>query len=114
MYAVASAGMVYSVASSCAAGNLSDCGCSTLPAANRGWKWGGCVDSVRYGVMFAKHFVDAPERMARKKTRDIRAIMNLHNNAAGRLVRVCVGVAHLFETAFQVCDLLSVLRANTR
>lgn len=37
-------------------------------------------------MQFARHFVDAPERVARKKTRDIRAMMNLHNNLAGRLV----------------------------
>ena len=89
IYAVTSAGVVHAITQACSAGNLTDCYCDrsrqgqTTPD---GWKWGGCSDNIRYGMLFAKHFVDAPERAARKKTRDIRALMNLHNNHAGRLV----------------------------
>ena len=50
--------------------------------------WGGCSDNVRYGSEFTRHFVDARE----KRIRDGRALMNLHNNRAGRRVRVCVCV----------------------
>lgn len=56
-------------------------------------------------MMFAKHFVDAPERVARKKTRDIRAMMNLHNNHAGRLVS---GANHL-AISYAVADSLESL-----
>lgn len=45
------------------------------------WEWGGCSDNIEYGYKFARAFVDAAER-----GRDLRFIMNLHNNEAGRLV----------------------------
>lgn len=70
----------------CSAGNLTDCSCDTSrqgQSTPEGWKWGGCSDNVRYGMMFARQFVDAPEKSVRK--RDVRAMMNLHNNNAGRL-----------------------------
>lgn len=46
--------------------------------------WGGCSDNVNYGIKFAKAFVDARERMVK----DARALMNLHNNRCGRMVRM--------------------------
>lgn len=74
----------------CSAGNLSDCSCdrSRLGHSNaaEGWKWGGCSDNVRYGMMFAKKFVDTPDRqVSRNDSGDLRSLMNLHNNRAGRL-----------------------------
>lgn len=51
----------------------------------KGWfKWGGCSDNVRWGSHFSRMFIDAKER----KVRDSRALMNLHNNRAGRRVSV--------------------------
>ena len=44
--------------------------------------WGGCSDYVNYGSKFSRMFVDARE----KGGRDARALMNLHNNRAGRKV----------------------------
>nr|CDI40107.1 WNT16 protein [Euperipatoides kanangrensis] len=49
-----------------------------------GWKWGGCSDNIKYGVMFSKNFVDAPERMKHQNNRNVKNLMNLHNNEAGR------------------------------
>lgn len=46
------------------------------------WNWGGCSDNVQYGADFARTFVDAREKIVR----DARALMNLHNNGAGRRV----------------------------
>lgn len=43
---------------------------------------GGCSDNIDYGIKFARAFVDAKER----KGKDARALMNLHNNRAGRKV----------------------------
>lgn len=87
IYAITSAGATHAVTQACSAGNLTDCSCDTSrqgQSTSEGWKWGGCSDNVRYGMMFARQFVDAPERAERK--RDVRAMMNLHNNNAGRLV----------------------------
>lgn len=45
------------------------------------WEWGGCSDNIEFGYKFARGFVDSAER-----GRDLRFVMNLHNNEAGRLV----------------------------
>ena len=46
-----------------------------------------CSDNLRYGIKFAKKFIDAPDKRLLKKTGEIRNLMNLHNNEAGRRVR---------------------------
>ena len=46
-----------------------------------------CSDNLRYGIQFARQFVDAPERAIQKKQRNVRNLMNLHNNEAGRKVK---------------------------
>ncbi|XP_053666129.1 protein Wnt-6 [Anopheles marshallii] len=45
------------------------------------WKWGGCDDNVNFGVRKSKDFLDA---RLRKKS-DIKTLVRLHNNGAGRL-----------------------------
>lgn len=89
IYAITSAGAVHAITQACSAGNLTYCSCDLSrqgESTSEGWKWGGCSDNVRYGVIFARQFVDAPERTRKKKKKsDVRAMMNLHNNQAGRL-----------------------------
>lgn len=68
IHAIAAAGIVHSIATACSVGNLSDCTCDksrvgTITAANRNeppalWKWGGCSNNIRHGMMFAKHLVE--------------------------------------------------------
>ena len=43
-------------------------------------------DNLRYGVSFAKKFIDGPDKKQLKKTGELRNLMNLHNNKAGRMV----------------------------
>ncbi|XP_053695601.1 protein Wnt-6 [Sabethes cyaneus] len=45
------------------------------------WEWGGCDDNVNFGFRKSKDFLDA---RLRKKS-DIRTLVKLHNNNAGRL-----------------------------
>ena len=45
------------------------------------WKWGGCSDNVGFGEKISKQYIDELET-----GKDERAIVNLHNNEAGRRV----------------------------
>lgn len=49
-----------------------------------GFQWSGCSDNIAYGVAFSQSFVDVRERG--KGASSSRALMNLHNNEAGRKV----------------------------
>ena len=88
VYAISSAGVVHAVTRACSKGTLLNCACDPARHGHsddkRGrFEWGGCSDNVQYGSRFTRRFVDARE----KRTRDARALMNLHNNRAGRRVR---------------------------
>ncbi|XP_033982036.1 protein Wnt-2 isoform X1 [Trematomus bernacchii] len=85
MYAISSAGVVYTLARACSQGDLDSCSCDPTKTgssrdARGSFDWGGCSDHVEHAVRFSQGFVDAKER----KQRDGRALMNLHNNRAGR------------------------------
>lgn len=54
------------------------------PATHPGFQWSGCSDNIAYGVAFSQSFVDVRERS--KGASSSRALMNLHNNEAGRKV----------------------------
>lgn len=87
VYAISSAGVVHSITRACSKGNLLQCGCDPTKAGKgrdkAGWfEWGGCSDNVRWASHFSRMFIDARER----RVRDARALMNLHNNRAGRRV----------------------------
>lgn len=88
VYAISSAGVVYTLARACSQGELDSCSCDPAKTgssqdAKGSFDWGGCSDHVEHAVRFSQTFVDAKER----KERDARALMNLHNNQAGRKVR---------------------------
>ncbi|XP_064632962.1 protein Wnt-2b-like isoform X2 [Lineus longissimus] len=85
VYSVSSAGVVHATTRACSKGELQNCACDPQKRGKsrdrRGeFEWGGCSDNVRYGCEFSRMFVDARE----KRVRDARALMNLHNNRAGR------------------------------
>lgn len=93
VYAIGSASLVYTMAKACSSGNIQHCTCANSPATslpNEQFKWGGCADNVKWGMNFAKRFIDTIERynsrIETKKTRNYVAVMNLHNNRVGRKV----------------------------
>jgi len=85
MYAVRSAAVAYTITHACSLGNLMGCGCDRSKldgkASDNSWKWGGCSADVRYGLKFARIFMDS-----REIEENTRSLMNLHNNRAGRKV----------------------------
>ncbi|ROL43260.1 Protein Wnt-2 [Anabarilius grahami] len=85
VYAISSAGMVYTLTRACSQGELENCSCDpgkkgSSHDAKGAFDWGGCSDHVDHAIKFTQVFIDAKER----KERDARALMNLHNNRAGR------------------------------
>ena len=52
------------------------------------FKWAGCSDNIDYGVSLSRSFVDAKDhKLSRKRgNKTSKALMNLHNNEAGRKV----------------------------
>ena len=85
IYAIFSAGVMYSVTRACSRGKLDRCGCDqNVRTVDTGGKfeWGGCSDNIRFGHRFSKEFVDSNEMRRSEK-----GLMNVWNNGAGRLVR---------------------------
>lgn len=111
MHAISSAGVVFAVTRACSSGQLDRCGCDRSVSAARSppaaagtkqrrrtggtaaansFQWSGCSDNIAYGVAFAKSFVDAGERTGlNRSTLPDRAVVNLHNNNAGRKASTC-------------------------
>ena len=87
VHAISSAGVSHAVTRACSSGQLDRCGCDrTIRGKSpKGFEWAGCSDNIGYGSAFCKAFVDARERARGAHSR--RALMNLHNNEAGRKVR---------------------------
>ncbi|KAK2091409.1 hypothetical protein P7K49_030693 [Saguinus oedipus] len=92
-YAIIAAGVAHAITAACTQGNLSDCGCDKEKQGqyhrDEGWKWGGCSADIRYGIGFAKVFVDA-----REIKQNARTLMNLHNNEAGRKKSSSIGTMY--------------------
>ncbi|KAJ8019583.1 Protein Wnt-6 [Holothuria leucospilota] len=94
--AMTSAGATYSVTQACSMGDLVQCGCADRPRKKKNhgtsedknddlegtWEWGGCDDNIEFGYSKSKEFMDAQQ----KKRNDIRTLITLHNNEAGRTV----------------------------
>ncbi|CAO2589619.1 Protein Wnt-4, partial [Lemmus lemmus] len=86
VYAISSAGVAFAVTRACSSGELEKCGCDRTvhgyALRTPGFQWSGCSDNIAYGVAFSQSFVDVRERS--KGASSSRALMNLHNNEAGR------------------------------
>ncbi|CAG2108437.1 unnamed protein product [Medioppia subpectinata] len=88
VYAITSAAVTHAIARACSEGLIETCTCdyrNNRRPNGLDWEWGGCSDNIEFGYKFARAFVDAAER-----GRDLRFIMNLHNNEAGRLLALLV------------------------
>lgn len=113
VYAISSAGVVHAITRACSKGNLLQCGCDPTKVGKgrdkSGWfEWGGCSDNVRWASHFSRMFIDARER----RVRDARALMNLHNNRAGRRVSIFFMIQTLkmwitIQLSFTSCNFLN-------
>lgn len=61
--AIAAAGIVHAIATACSTGSLSDCACDKtrvglIRQKDQIWKWGGCSNNIRHGMMYARHLVE--------------------------------------------------------
>uniref|UniRef100_A0A4W3IKE5 Protein Wnt n=1 Tax=Callorhinchus milii TaxID=7868 RepID=A0A4W3IKE5_CALMI len=77
VYAITAAGVTHAVTQGCSMGELLQCGC---PAQRLGV--GGCGDDVEFGYEKSKQFMDPKRKKGRS---DIRTLIDLQNNEAGRL-----------------------------
>lgn len=100
MYALSAAAVTHAVARACAAGLLPQCGCAAPPSRppDGAFQWGGCGDDLRWAQQFTRQFVDSADRSkpdadGGRQQRDPLALVNLHNNRAGR--RVCMHCINL-------------------
>jgi hypothetical protein len=48
------------------------------------WQWSGCAHNLQFGMQFSELFLDSRE----KGGADLQSKVNLHNNKAGRMVRI--------------------------
>lgn len=63
VHAIAAAGIVHSIATACSVGNLTDCACDKtrmglIRLQEENWKWGGCSNNIKHGMLYAKHLVE--------------------------------------------------------
>ena len=86
VHAISAAGVSHAVTVGCSTGTMEQCGCdrTVKGTSSEGFEWSGCSHNVAYGNAFSEMFVDARERT--KGRGAYRALMNLHNNKAGRKV----------------------------
>ena len=104
IYSITSAAVAHSVSQACSEGTVYTCSCghnNPTRRTHRDWEWGGCSDNIKFGYKFSQEFIDVVER-----GRDLRFMMNLHNNEAGRTV-CCVFYLSIFK---KVLD--SILRCQ--
>eukprot|EP00794_Sanderia_malayensis_P007384 gene7384-8203_t len=81
-HAISSAGVVHEVTRSCSRGELGEeCSCDKRSSGTyaQGFIWDRCNDNIKFGTQFSRAFLDA-----REVVNDARALLNKHNNEAGR------------------------------
>lgn len=94
LHAIAAAGIVHSIATACSVGNLSDCACDKsriglIRKQEDNWKWGGCSNNIRHGMLFAKHLVELLDAVHQHTRNQDASSTNLH-----RLAKRSLSSAH--------------------
>ncbi|XP_060774964.1 protein Wnt-6 isoform X3 [Neoarius graeffei] len=96
---ITAAGVLYAVTRACSQGELIHCGCVAIKSSSgssneqamenpnpvlqdQHWQWGGCGDDVDYGYKISRQFMDTRKQKGKS---DIKSLIDLHNNEAGRL-----------------------------
>ncbi|XP_009865962.1 PREDICTED: protein Wnt-4a-like, partial [Apaloderma vittatum] len=84
IHAISAASVAFAVTRACSCGELEKCGCDgkIRGVSPEGFQWSGCSDNLSYGIAFSQTFIDNPERS--HGISSSQALMNLHNNEAGR------------------------------
>lgn len=85
-------------------GTLGPPGLVGSPEGSAAWEWGGCGDDVDFGDEKSRLFMDARHK---RGSGDIRALVQLHNNEAGRLVSMGRGVPEGVCTTVETCACVS-------
>ncbi|KAG8193079.1 hypothetical protein JTE90_017830 [Oedothorax gibbosus] len=88
LYAISSAGVTHALVRACGRGEIAHCPCdvrrrsgtTSVDSEGNAFSWGGC-SHIGAGMRYSRQFVDAA---AEEKGRDARALVNAHNNRAGR------------------------------
>lgn len=92
VYALTSAAVVHAVTKSCTAGDLPECACKKSRSRRR-MKPRNCDEDIKYGILFAELFVDAPDHERKASStfrRSGQNLVNLHNSKAGREVIIFI------------------------
>jgi wingless-type MMTV integration site family protein 11 len=86
VHALSTAALAQSISKACTQGATTKCSCGRIPnePPPAEFKWGGCGDDLRFGMIFSASFADSP--FLKRKKRSKKSLMNLHNNNAGRKV----------------------------
>ncbi|KAB5584438.1 hypothetical protein PHYPO_G00107520 [Pangasianodon hypophthalmus] len=96
---ITAAGVLHAVTRACSQGELLQCGCVAIESSSGSpieqamlnpnpalqdhhWEWGGCGDDVDFGYKISRQFTDTRKQKGKS---DIRSLIDLHNNEAGRL-----------------------------
>lgn len=82
--AIISAGIVHTVTRNCRTGEANNCKClhhqeDSAEAIQKGFRWGGCSDSIELGSKIAIAYLER-----RETGQDLKAQVRLHNNQVGR------------------------------
>ena len=103
VYSITSAGVMHAITSSCARGEIGNCGCDSSvydrDTKDR-FQWGGCSHNPEFGAKFAREFVDTKELKSKPE-----GLMNLWNNEAGRKVSQAAALsAAAFYLSVSLCS----------
>ena len=88
---------MHNIAQACSKGELTECGCdknqpkirsrpTLFNSSTDGFEWGGCSADLKFARNVSQSFLDQQEQSITR--RKIGRLVNLHNNEAGRQVRM--------------------------